>query len=81
MKPATCRRCGNRFVPKPTGIKSVPWSRCCETCGVRNLFDGLGMKTPPELLDYYTKNPALTEREFKEWLKTPEKGEYDHKNR
>ncbi len=32
---------------------------------VRNLFDGLDMPTPPELLDRHTKHPTISEREFK----------------
>ncbi len=66
---AICKRCGKPFVPKPTRIKTVPMTRHCEHCFARNLIDGMDLPTPPDLLDRYTKNPALTEAEFKAKLK------------
>jgi len=35
---------------------------------MRNLFDGLGVPTPPEFLDRYTKHPTLSEEEFRRKL-------------
>ena len=40
----------------------------CGECGLRNLFDGLDMMTPPELLDKHTLRPALTQAEFRKSL-------------
>lgn len=64
-KMANCKRCGQPFQPQPTKLKTIKYTRCCDTCKVRNLFDGLDMPTPPEFLDKYTKHPTLSEREFK----------------
>lgn len=74
MSDTICKRCGKPFKPEwLDGLKK--WSACCNVCGVRNLFDGLGMKTPPELLDPHTKDPALTEKEFQKSLR----GNYDNR--
>lgn len=72
MKRATktklCKRCGSEFMPEWIALFKR-YAEMCETCKVRNIFDGLDMKTPPELLDRHTKHPALTDSEFKESLK------------
>jgi hypothetical protein len=64
-----CKRCGKDFHPKPTRLLTKPMTECCETCQCRNLFDGLDMPTPPELLDRYTKLPALTDAEWRRKLR------------
>lgn len=64
MKRKRCKRCGQLFKPKRLPVKTIPWSTCCDVCGLRNLFDGLGMPTPPELLDPHTKIPSLTKAEY-----------------
>lgn len=40
-------------------------SLCCEDCQFRNIMDGLGLPTPPEMLDPHTKDPALTDAEYR----------------
>jgi hypothetical protein len=67
-----CRRCGKPFTPKPTKLKTIPMTRCCETCACRNFFDGLDLPTPPSLLDAHTKHPALTDAEWRKKLKEDE---------
>lgn len=62
-----CARCGRPFNPMGTAFKGRKM-RCCTNCQARNLFDALDMPTPPELLDPYTKNPTLTDREFRKKL-------------
>lgn len=69
MKTALCKRCGEPFNPKPTKLKTTPMTRCCETCSVRNIFDGLDLPTPPELLDRHSKLPTLSEAEFRRKLR------------
>lgn len=64
-----CPRCGDLFLPQPTGFKALPFSKFCEPCCTRNLFDAFELPTPPEMLDYFTKNPALTEREYQKKLR------------
>lgn len=64
-----CKRCGNPFTPRPTRLKAMLMTRCCETCCVRNLFDVLDLPTPPELLDRHTKHPTLSQVEFHKNLK------------
>lgn len=59
MRKAKCLRCGKPFIPKRTGLKTLPISRCCPICQVRNLLDALDVMTPPWLLDHQTKNPQL----------------------
>lgn len=59
-----CLRCGAPFIPRKTSLKTLPLTRHCDTCGCRNLFDALGLPTPPELLDKHTIKPTLTESEF-----------------
>ncbi len=62
MKP--CKRCGKRF--KPTMLKAIrKKSTCCEMCQVRNVLDGLGMATPPALLDRHTRRPMLTDEAWR----------------
>lgn len=65
-----CKRCGKRFTPKWLDCLHK-FSECCNTCGVRNILDGLGMVTPPELLDRYTLKPTLSEREFQVEIRKP----------
>lgn len=61
-----CKRCGATYPPfYLDGIKT--WCSFCSTCMMRNLHDGLGMPTPPELLDRHTKKPTLTNEEY--WRK------------
>lgn len=63
----TCPRCGNPF--EPIKLKALgKMSRFCDTCGLRNIIDGLDMPTPPELLDSHSKIPTLTEEEFQRKL-------------
>lgn len=74
-----CRRCGQPFTPKPTKLKTIPMTRCCETCACRNLLDGLDLPTPPSLLDRQTKHPTFTDAE---WLRKSESQDglgHDHK--
>lgn len=68
MKKKTCKRCGKLFTPERTRLRKMPFTRCCDTCKVRNLTDGLGLPTPPELLDRYTRVPTLTEEEYRRKL-------------
>ena len=69
---AACQRCGKPFQPKPTKLKTIPMTRCCETCQCKNLFDGLDMPTPPSLLDRHTKHPTLTDEEWRRELAKPD---------
>jgi hypothetical protein len=58
-----CKRCGKDF--EPTLLKALnKLSTHCITCMCRNLHDGLGLPTPPELLDKHTLKPTLSEEEF-----------------
>lgn len=68
MRKKLCKRCGKPFTPRRTPLKTRRWTQCCDVCGVRNLHDALGLPTPPELLDAYTKHPTLTKREYAEKL-------------
>lgn len=68
MKRKRCKRCGQLFKPKRLPLKTIPWSTCCDVCGLRNLFDGLGMPTPPELLDLHTLIPTLSQDEYRRKL-------------
>lgn len=68
-----CKRCGATFTPKPTGLAVTKMTTCCETCQCRNIFDGLGLPTPPEMLDPYTKIPTLTDAEYRKELHKPNK--------
>ena len=68
-----CVRCGRPFNAKmlPKFLRKVTpdgRDRHCDTCQTRNLFDGLGMPTPPELLDKHTLKPSLTDRDFQQQL-------------
>lgn len=60
-----CKRCGKWFFPE---LRSLGSGVCCDQCCVRNLFDGLGLPTPPELLDQHTKYPTLTQAEYQKKL-------------
>ena len=62
-----CQRCGKPFEPEWRHQIGY-WSRCCTVCGARNLFDGLGMTTPPALLDKFTLHPTLIEAEYRKSL-------------
>lgn len=64
-----CPRCGKPFVPERTKLKTLPWTRHCKVCRVRNMFDGMDLPTPPDLLDEYTKNPTLTGEEWRTKLR------------
>lgn len=58
-KQAHCLRCGTAILPQPRA------SECyCQTCLERNLFDTLGLPTPPRLLDRWTERPTLTLSEY-----------------
>ena len=61
---STCKRCGKPFEPEPLDIPTWPMTTCCDTCRMRNLFDGLDLPTPPDLLDIHTKWPTLSQDEF-----------------
>lgn len=70
MKP--CKRCGTPF--KPEWLDAInKMSSCCATCQVRNLHDGLGLPTPPSLLDKHTLRPTLTREEYYRKLKPKRK--------
>lgn len=60
---ATCKRCGKVFIPRPLPTLAALAS-CCGGCQLRNLLDGLGLPTPPAMLDRWTKRPCLTEEEY-----------------
>lgn len=64
-----CKRCGKPFEPRPTRLKGIPMTRCCEECACRNFFDGLDLPTHPSLLDKHTKNPTLTPEEWRRKIK------------
>lgn len=59
-----CARCQKPFIPEWCDAPAM-WGRCCETCTARNLFDGLDLPTPPELLDRFTILPTLTRDEYR----------------
>jgi hypothetical protein len=56
MNMTKCPRCGKPFKPEKIDFS---WTRCCQTCRVRNFLDALELETPPALLDKYTKVPQL----------------------
>lgn len=60
-----CNRCGEPFEPRPTRLKKLGMTRCCEKCQFRNLMDGLGLPTPPDMIDRHTRHPALTQDEYR----------------
>ena len=63
-----CKRCGQPF--ESVLLDAInQMSTCCKLCSMRNLHDGLGLPTPPELLDPHSKDPALTEEEYQRKLK------------
>jgi len=64
-----CPRCGDPFVPKPTKLLTIKFTRFCETCLVKNLFDLMALPTPPELLDKHTVDPCITEEIYFKKLK------------
>ncbi len=66
-----CLRCGNPFTPEPTRLKTIPMTRHCQRCHTRNVLDGLGLPTPPELLDRFSRNPALSKAEYYRKLDSP----------
>jgi hypothetical protein len=72
VEKATCARCGQPFTPVPTGLRVIPMTECCDTCLVRNLFDGFDLPTPPKFLDVHTKHPTLTEAEWHQRMKEDE---------
>lgn len=69
---AACARCGKPFQPKPTKLKKIPMTRCCETCQCKNFFDGLDLPTPPSLIDRHTKHPTLSDAEWRKKLRNDE---------
>ena len=76
-KPTHCPRCNEPFDSKITKIKKFSfWAKFCENCQYKNLIDGLGLPTPPELLDIYTIWPTLTREEYKKALNNTHK-EYE----
>ena len=74
IKPAVCGRCRKAFIPEWNDLMKRP-TTMCETCRVRNIFDGLGMMTPPEMLDEHTLRPALTDSEFRRSIDPSNKSE------
>lgn len=68
-----CFRCGKPFdeqeVRFAMKLKSLREIRFCEMCMFRNLTDGLGLPTHPDMLDRYSKHPTLTEEEYRKKLK------------
>lgn len=70
MDPAAekeCPRCHRPF--KPVWQEAIKiWSRFCEDCQIKNLFDWLELPTPPDMLDQHTKRPCLTKEEFRRKL-------------
>lgn len=63
-----CKRCGKSFIHQPEQLTT----RFCEMCECRNLMDGLGLPTPPSIVDPYSKHPTLSEREFQNELRKPD---------
>lgn len=61
---STCLRCHQPFDPSQSFSFNGP-PKFCADCQVRNLFDNCDIPTPPELIDPHSKNPALTEDEFR----------------
>lgn len=59
-----CKRCGQSFEPVFQKVLGG-YTTCCEPCSMRNVLDGLGLPTPPELLDPYTKKPTLSRAEYR----------------
>lgn len=73
MKLSICGRCERVFV---VGRDQIAESeKFCGQCQARNVLDGFGLPTPPELLDPHSRQPALTEGEFQKLLKNmPDEG-------
>jgi hypothetical protein len=64
-----CKRCEKPFTPRPIHLGGTKrMTRMCEDCQFRNLMDGLGLPTPPCLLDRHTKVPTLSEREYNQTI-------------
>lgn len=69
-----CKRCGEEFEKEPNPLDGKPYT-CCVQCRFRNLMDGLGMPTPPEMLDPFTRIPTLTKSEYDRLVENmPEEG-------
>jgi len=66
--PSKCKRCGAPIVSEWLYYFGR-WSKYCGTCQYRNLHDGLGLPMPPELLDWFSLKPALSERDFQKQLR------------
>lgn len=64
---AYCRRCSKEFIPAWLDALGRP-SRFCGTCMLRNLYDGMNLPTPPDLLDRFTTRPTLSEAEYRREL-------------
>jgi hypothetical protein len=58
-----CPRCGRVFTPEWVKVLGC-WGKFCDDCGFRNVMDGLGLPTPPSMLDRFTTNPALTREDY-----------------
>lgn len=67
-KTADCARCGGPFVSR-YWVLGRQYNRFCEACGLRNLHDGLGLPTPPQLIDPHSLRPTLSQREFQAELR------------
>lgn len=59
----TCNRCGKEFPPKFCAPLKRFYNHC-DQCRLRNLFDCLDLPTPPEMLDKFSRNPTLSERQY-----------------
>lgn len=58
-----CPRCHRDFVPHPAAEYKGD-TKFCDACRYRNLMDGLGLPTPPAMVDPYTRRPTLTQAEY-----------------
>ena len=67
MSDSTCKRCGQPFQPEFLDALKR-FSTCCMDCMYRNLTDACNLPMPPEMLDPHTKNPTLSEDEFRKKL-------------
>lgn len=54
---AICKRCDKPF--DPLWMDGQTPRLCCGACAFRNMLDGLGLPTPPALIDKFTKHPLL----------------------
>ena len=68
-----CKRCDKPGGPFKSLVRNTPDCPCCENCQARNLFDGLDLPTPPELLDKHTKHPTLSQWQYRKEMLKPVK--------